>query len=121
MTALCGGGPSQIKPLQDALVTLAAGDIIDLLVTGEIGWAGQIAAGVGYLTYDLTGLCTRDPAAAPSMDPAFIAGFFNPLNTQGATQLRQWVTTLLERYLWNLYCECTSGPQPPPPAPVAQP
>jgi len=122
MTAICpGGGPSQIIPGEQELQQMLAGAIADFLVAQEMDWAAPLASGLGYLAFDLLNLCATDPPALPAIDAARIAGYFNPVNSQGAVQLREDMTALVGHYLWFNYCECVTGPQPPAPAPTPQP
>src|SRR5215472_3169191 len=122
MTAICpGGGPSQPIPATQEIQNLTAAAIVEFLVSQEIGWFAALAAGVGYLTYSLSGLCTTDPPALPNITADRIAGYFNPTNPLGAAQLREDTTALVAHYLWYQYCECVTGPQPAPPPPMPQP
>ena len=114
MTAICGGGPSQPKDPTELLLNLTAAGIIEILTTGGMGWMGPLAAGLGYLAYDLSGLCATDPPAVAAPTAEQIFSFTNPLNPQGAVELRTYVGNLLGNYLWHQYCECVTGPQPPP-------
>jgi hypothetical protein len=99
---------------------MTAAAIIDYLISLEMNWLAVLAYGVGYLAYDLSGLCTHDPPAIPDFTAARVFGYTNPLNPQGAQQLREDVTALIGHYLWFTYCECVSGAQPTP-GPVPQP
>lgn len=99
---------------------MTAAGIIDYLISLKMNWLAVLAYGVGYLAYDLTGLCTTDPPALPNFTPERVFGYTNPLNPLGAAQLREDVTALIGHYLWFTYCQCVSGPQPQP-GPVPQP
>jgi len=120
MTALCpGGGASEPKPLEDILVSFTAASIIDVLVTGEMGWYAPIAAGVGYLTYNLTDLCFTDPPPMPTLSAERVFSYL--ASTQGAQFLREDVTALLANYIWGQYCRCVGGGTVPAPVPLPPP
>lgn len=121
MTALCGGGPSEIIPGTQQLQNLIGSAIADALVAGEVSWFAAAASAVGYLTFDLASLCATDPPGFPNIDAARLAGYFNPLNPQGAQQLRDDALQMLETLLWTDYCQCVSGPQPSKPLPPSPP
>jgi hypothetical protein len=122
VTALCtANGPSGIRPGVQPIQNFAAGAISDLLYTNGMGWAASLAAGVGILSFDLATFCATDPPAVPNVDASRIADYFNPLNPTGAAELRADMGALIGHYLWFQTCVCTTGPQPTPPAPVAQP
>lgn len=122
MTAQCNGAPSQIKPLgQAALQVLGPDSIAELVGGAGMAWFQTVAYGVGYLTYDLGQLCVTDPPALPTIDAARLAGYFNPLNPQGAFQLREDAQAIVGYALWFLYCECSDLSTPIPPKPLQQP
>jgi hypothetical protein len=122
VTALCpGGGASQPRPGIDLLQSLTAAGIIDLLVTGSVSWYAYIAAGVGYLAYNLTDLCATDPPPMPTLSAERLFSYVNEGEPQNSQALREDVYALLANYLWRQYCECVGGgtvaPFLPPPQP----
>lgn len=122
MTALCAGnGPSGPLPNTPLIQTFLAGALSDILVAEGMGWAASLAAGLGVLSFDLTTFCATDPPPLPNIDAARIAGYFNPLNGQGAAQLLADFTDLIGHFLWFKTCQCITGTQPTPPAPLPQP
>jgi hypothetical protein len=122
VTALCaGGGPSQPVPGSQQVQTFLAGALADFLFAEGMGWAADLAAGLGVLSFDLSVFCATDPPPLPNIDAARIAGYFNPLNGMGAAQLNQDFGDLVGHYLWFKTCQCVTGTQPTPPAPQPQP
>jgi len=113
VTALCpGGGPSEPRPGEAVLKDFIGGAILDILVTGEMGWYGPIAAGVGYLAYNLTDLCTKDPPQMPDLTAQRLQSYL--LDTQGAVNLRTDAYNLIGNILWRQYCQCVGGGAIPP-------
>ena len=121
MTVVCGGGASQAQPARTNIVVLSSLAISSYLNNRGMAWAYAIAPAIGTLVFDLPSFCAADPPAIPTVTAADIAGWFNPLNPQGAAQLRQTMGDLVGAFLWYDLCECVSGPQPTPPAAVATP
>jgi hypothetical protein len=121
MTALCGGGPSQAIDPQKLFVNLTAAGIIEILTTGEWGFMAAVASGVGYLAFDLLGLCSTDPPALPTIDAQRLFDYTDPHFQNGPALLGQDVTALISNFLWRQYCECVTGPQPAPVPPGTPP
>lgn len=121
MTALCGGGASQPKPGSQTVVSLGAVAISDFLLKGSASWAFDLAAALGVISFDLPTFCAQDPPALPNIPTERYLGYFNPLNPQGAAQLREDMTALVGHFFWYASCECVSAPQPSPPAPMPPP
>jgi len=86
-----------------------------------MAWVAAYAAALGVVSFDLTSFCATDPPALPTIDASRIAGYFNPLNPQGAAELRADMGDLVGHFLWFDVCQCTSAPAPPAPAPLPQP
>lgn len=122
MTSLCAGnGPSQPVPGTPQVQTFLAGALSDFLVAEGMGWAAALGAGLGVLSFDLNTFCATDPPPLPTIDAARIAGYFNPLNPLGASQLNSDFNDLVGHFLWFKTCQCVSGSQPAPPPAVTQP
>lgn len=121
MTALCGGGTSQPRPGVQILQNMSPNAVIALLYGEGMAWFGALAYGVGFLAYDLSGLCATDPPALPNVDGPRFWGYLNPANPQGAAQLRQDAQAIVGYWLWFQYCQCTTGTTPNPGPPLPKP
>lgn len=91
------------------------------MVARGMGWASALAAGMGMLSFDVNTLCVSDPPPLPNVDAARVAGYFNPLNPQGAAELNSDFTAIVLHMLWPELCQCVSGTQPPSFPPMQQP
>lgn len=119
MTALCAGGPSQVKPGTQQWVVVGSS-----LITAGLGiitpWLIPLAALIDAFNWQALTECTADPPPMPS------AADLDPLNAIGGVinpNFNTWlsaVNNLLLNWLWYTYCQCVTGnptpaTYPPPP------
>lgn len=119
MTAVCGGGTSSIIDPSQEFLNLTGAAIADILFAGGVGWFAAAAAGLGYVAYDLLGLCGSDPPPLPVVDAPRFASY--ALSTQGAANLREDATAIIANILWRTYCKCDNNQTPPPLTPPPAP
>lgn len=117
----CAPNASQPNPAYTDNVIFSSLAIASYLNNKGMTWAYAIAPALGTLTYELPSFCVADPPVIPTPTAADVLGWFNPLNPQGAAQLRQVMGDLVGGFLWFDLCNCAAGPQPTPPAAVAAP
>lgn len=121
MTALCGGGASQLKAGYAGQTVFSAS-----LITGAVlfaaPWLFPFAALLDTFTYEALTECTADPPALPVFNAgdllALGAPFLNPSDTIAAVGK---INDLVLIWAWHFYCECVVGPQPAPLAVQAPP
>lgn len=110
MTAICpSNGPSQPIPGKDLLLNFTAAGIIDLITTGGMSWFATLASAVGFVAFNLTDLCTKDPPPMPNLTAQRVFSYGDPNELAGTTFLLQDVTALLANYVWHQYCQCVTG------------
>jgi len=117
----CAPNVSQPNPTYSNVVIFTALSLASYLNNKGMGWAYGIAPALGTLTYNLPTFCAADPPILTVPTAADILGWFNPLNPQGAAQLRDVMGRLVSYFLWYDLCQCSAGPALVPPAPVAEP
>jgi hypothetical protein len=120
MTAACGGGTSSLKSGTPTTIIVGAG-----LITEGLGiispWLLPFAIYLDAITYQTATSCGTDPPAMPTSDQ------LNPINAIGGVlnpNFETWLgyaQDLILNWLWLLYCQCDSGPQPPAIAPLNPP
>lgn len=111
MTALCGGGASEIKP-GVAGNNIISGGLISEGLLAISPWLLPFALLVDAFLYDATAQCTTDPPALPVFDSTdltnCIGGILNPNCPTTLTKIKD----LLLRWLWFQYCQCSSTTTP---------
>lgn len=119
MTALCGGGSSQVKPGGLISVSYSSALIADLLVLVESPWLIPVIPLLVLPPILLTSFCATDPPAQPTFTLAESNAL---LGLQvGSSDWNSGVTKvsdLLQNAVWSQFCECVTGATPgPTPAP----
>jgi len=121
MTALCGGGASQANPAYSNIVVFSSIALASYLNNRGMAWAYLVAPAIGTLTFNLPQFCATDPPPLPTFNSSDFATFFDKNNPLAPVSLVPKLVALCQFFLWADLCECVVGPQPPPPAPVADP
>ena len=120
MTAVCGGGASELKPgVQQNVVFDAA------LITAGLElispWLTPFAALIDSFVWQAVSECGTDPPAMPTFDATdvtnLIGGVLNPNLETTLTK----VNNALLNYAWYQFCQCSTAPTPAMPVVVAPP
>ena len=117
----CAPNISRPKPNSQTVASLGAVAISDFLLAGRASWAFDLAVALGVISFDMAPFCAADPPDLPDIPAERYFGYFNPLNPQGAAQLRADMTDLVGHFFWYASCECAAAPQPPAPPPMPPP
>lgn len=120
MTALCGGGASNVK--QGVVSTnIVAGALITAGLEALSPWLVPVGALVDGFIYNATAQCTTDPPAMPTFDATDAQILALGLLAPNATTTLGKIQDLIMNYLWHQWCECTSATTPPLPTPQPPP
>lgn len=117
----CSPNSSEPKDGIGSYLVFDAAKIGQFLLQTGMGWLSPLVPEIGGKTYNLSDFCASDPPDEPTTDPGDIAQFFNPLNPTGQADLKNWLTDVVNHFVWFQSCQCSSGPQPTPPSPISQP
>lgn len=117
MTALCGGGPSQIRAGVAAVVAVSSAVIAQQLENRGKGWIRNIAPLLVLPPLETQQLCSTDPPGFVDMSAAEVYDAVVSLNLNGdvaaaKAKFAQNITT----FAWYALCECASVATPEPPA-----
>jgi hypothetical protein len=109
VTALCGGGTSQVKSGLDAFVTYSAGAIALMLQQRGGSKLLPLIPLLGLAPLELSNLCSTDPPALPTFteDEVFSLLLLR-LDSDYFSGLAKF-RDLITRMIWYEACECTTG------------
>lgn len=118
MTAVCGGGPSSVRPgVVGQAFNTASGIASFLSEIMDARLATAIGAIAALETFDVANYCAVDPPADPGLTPSDMLALLNPADLNNylpaVTKVRVWWRHL---YWWQV-CQCTTVATPAPPAP----
>src|SRR5689334_484952 len=125
MTALCGGGASQIKS-GVAGQNIIGGGLISEGLTLISPWLLPLGLFIDAFLFDATAQCTSDPPAVPTFTSDDLTNCIGGVLNPNCPQTLAKVKDLLLNWLWFQFCECsaTTTPsfvQPTPPSGVNTP
>jgi hypothetical protein len=116
VTAVCGGGPSEVRPLVNPVIDMtgtSAGALATLWGFPEL--AVPIALAAGALNFATNVVCVQDPPPDPGLtqqDIVDATAVMDPIRALPAqARVEQWFR---HRYWWEI-CQCVSGATPAPP------
>lgn len=118
MTAVCGGGPSGVRPgVVGQAFNTASGIASFLSEIMDARLATAIGAIAALETFDVANYCTIDPPADPGLTALDMVALLNPSDLNNylpaVSKVRVWWRHL---YWWQV-CQCTTVATPAPPAP----
>ena len=116
MTALCGGGTSGPRPGFGLAVQVGTAQIAATLNNVPTAAAVAAAGFIGALNFELSQYCLTDPPPMPTLTALDWAALLSPLDPPGHFEAVSKFQDLLANLYWPIFCECTSGPTPAPPA-----
>jgi hypothetical protein len=116
MTALCGGGASELKPGFGTTTVITMAAIEAALTFLSEGAALALAPAIAGGTWDLTQLCSTDPPADPVLtaaDALDVLNFADPsVSLPAVNRARQWFLS----WYWYYVCKCSAVATPAMPA-----
>ena len=117
MTAICGGGASELKPGYGTATVVTMAAIEAALTFLSEGTALILAPAIAGATWDLTQVCSTDPPADPGLtaqDALDILNFADPsVSLPAVAKARQWFLS----WYWYIVCQCSTISTPAPPTP----
>lgn len=117
MTALCGGGASQIKPGIAAVVAVSSAAIAQQLENRGKGWIRQLVPLLVLPPLETQQLCTTDPPGFVDMSAAEVYNAVVSLNLTGdVAAAKAKLVQNIATFAWYALCECASVATPEPPA-----
>lgn len=121
MTICTGGAVSQQKAGTSRYIYMGGAALGALLNNIPTAWAVPFAALLAAATYDMQTICNADPPGYPTFTSTDLLTLTSPTLAQFHPESQQKFSDLITTALWYLFCECSSGTQPTPPAGPAAP
>ncbi len=122
MTAVCGGGASQLNPLAGSVVVGTAAVLEQIFAATPVWWAKLALVLVPVIVYDMNSACGSDPPTMPSFTTAEEQALLGVTPGPDLLSALAKMPDLIANVLWNQYCQCTGGgasTQPALPAPAS--
>jgi hypothetical protein len=118
---ICAPGTSQQKPGVGPIIAIGASTIAAMLNNIPTIWAVPLAGFLGFITYDLSTMCSEDPPALPTITSDDALALLNPYEPLPYIAALDKFRQLVQVYAWYEFCECVGATTPAPPTPPSAP